>query len=46
MVEALAEKNLPCIKELKTDTSAEFVHLKLVDLLKDHFKLRPSLIER
>ena len=43
----MEEKNLiDCIPELNTDTSAEFVHLKLVDLLKKHFKERPSLIER
>jgi len=44
--EALVEKNLPVIKEIKTDISAEFVHIKLVDQLKDHFQLRQSLIER
>lgn len=46
LVEALTEKNLPVIKEVKTDTSAQFIHLKLVDLLKNHFKQRNSLIER
>jgi hypothetical protein len=46
VVEALAEKNLPCIKDVKTDISAAYVHIKLVDHLKDYFQLRPSLVER
>lgn len=46
LIEALAEKNLPCIKEVKTDISAAYVHIKLIDLLKDYFSLRPSLLER
>jgi signal recognition particle GTPase len=44
--EALVEKNLPVIKEVKTDITADYVHIKLIDLLKDHFEFRPSLIEK
>jgi len=31
MVAALEEKRIPWIKELKTDVSEQFVHLKMVD---------------
>jgi hypothetical protein len=31
---------------IKTDTSADFVFIKLMDLLKDRFQMRPDLIER
>lgn len=31
---------------IKTDTSADFVFIKLMDQLKDRFQMRPDLIER
>ena len=42
---ACEEKNI-AFSKLVTDTSAEFVHLKLSDMLKGHFPERRSLIER
>ena len=47
-VAALKEKGIPVIDELKTDTSAEFVFIKMTNdaRLKEHFQMRPDLIER
>lgn len=46
LVEACAEKNIQVIDNLKTDQSAEFVFVKLLDKLKDRIQMRPDLIER
>jgi hypothetical protein len=34
------------VANIKTDTSAEFVFVKLMDKLKERFQMRPDLIER
>lgn len=44
--EALREKGIPVIDDINTDTSAEFVFVKLVDRLKANFQMRPDLLER
>jgi len=38
-VEALKEKGIPAIEDLKTDVSADFVFIKMTNhpLLKEHF---------
>jgi hypothetical protein len=41
----MKEKGVPFV-EIKTDTSAEFVFIKLVDKLKAHLQMRPDLLER
>lgn len=43
---AFRDKGVPVIDNVKTDASAAFVFVKLLDQLKDHFQLRPDLIER
>jgi len=47
-VEALKEKGIPAIEDLKTDVSADFVFVKMTNdpLLREHFQMRPDLIER
>jgi len=42
---SLKERGVPFV-EIKTDTSAEFVFVKLVDKLKEHLQMRPDLLER
>jgi hypothetical protein len=45
--EGFTEKCGPkSIVTIKTDTSADFVFIKLMDHLKDRFQMRPDLIER
>lgn len=44
--EALKEKKVKVIQDLETDVSAEFVHIKLLEKLKEHIQHRPDLIER
>lgn len=44
--EQLREKKVKVIENLETDVSAEFVHIKLLEKLKEHIQYRPSLIER
>lgn len=46
LANAFREKGVPVLDNVKTDTSAAFVFVKLLDQLKDHFQLRPDLIER
>ena len=41
----MTERGVPFV-EIKTDTSAEFVFVKLVDKLKEHLQMRPDLLER
>ena len=43
---ALKEKNVPVLDDIKTDNSAEFVFVKLMQKLRDHFELRENLLER
>ena len=43
---ALEEKGVPIIDNIKTDVSADFVNVKLVDLLKDFITYRDDIIER
>ena len=43
---ALKEKNVFVIDEIKTDISAEYVFIKLLDRMKDNFSGRVDLIER
>jgi hypothetical protein len=47
-VAELKEKGIPVIPDLKSDTSAEFVFIKMTNdaRLKQHFQMRPDLIER
>ena len=47
-VAELKEKGIPVIPELKSDTSAEFVFIEMTNdaRLKQHFQMRPDLIER
>jgi adenylate/nucleoside-diphosphate kinase len=44
--EALKEKGVPVIEDINTDTSANFVFVKLNDKIKAHFQMRPDLLER
>ena len=44
--EALKEKGVPVIEGVDTDTSADFVFVKLNDKIKSHFQMRPDLLER
>jgi len=43
---ALKEKGVPYIDDIKTDTSADFVFVKLCDRLKENFQMRNDLVER
>jgi hypothetical protein len=43
---ALKEKQVFVIDDIKTDISAEYVHVKLVDRMKMNFAFRNNLIER
>lgn len=42
----LREKLVVVVDDIKGDLSAEFVHVKLIDRLKDNFALRRDIIER
>ena len=42
----MKEKKVKVIENLETDVSAEYVHIKLLEKLKEHIQLRPDLIER
>jgi hypothetical protein len=44
--EAIKEKGYPVLDNIKTDTSAEYVFVKLVDKLQDNFLRRDDLIEK
>jgi hypothetical protein len=44
--EALREKGVPVIDDIETETSADFVFVKLNDRIKSHFQMRPDLLER
>lgn len=44
--EAMKEKGYPVVDNFKTDTSAEYVFIKLNDKLQDHFLRRDDLIEK
>lgn len=46
LVETCTEKNIQVIDNLKTDQSAKFAFVKLLDKLKDRIQKRPDLIER
>lgn len=46
LAEALKEKGVPVIDDINTDTSADFVFIKLNDKIKAHFQMRPDLLER
>lgn len=46
LVETCTEKNIQVIDNLKTDQSAEFAFVKLLDKLKDRIQMRADLIER
>ena len=43
---ALKDKNVFVIDEIKTDISAEFVFIKILDKIQDHFVRRKDLIEK
>lgn len=43
---ALRDKQVIVIDDIKSDMSAEFVHVKLVDRIKDNFLSRKDIIER
>jgi hypothetical protein len=43
---ALKEKSVFVIDDIKTDISAEYVFIKMVDRMKDNFLYRNDLIER
>jgi hypothetical protein len=42
----LKEKQVVVIDDIKGDLSQEFVHVKLIDRLKDNFTHRKDIIER
>jgi hypothetical protein len=42
----LKEKQVICIDDIKADTSPEYVHIKILDKIKDHFNARKDLIEK
>ena len=44
--EALREKGVPVIDDIDTESSADFVFIKLNERLKQNFQQRPDLIER
>ena len=44
--EVIKEKGYPVLDNIKTDTSAEYVFVKLVDKLQDNFLRRDDLIEK
>jgi hypothetical protein len=44
--EALKEKGVPVIDDISTDTSADFVFVRLNDRIKAHLQMRPDLLER
>jgi hypothetical protein len=44
--EAIKEKGYPVLENIKTDTSAEYVFIKLINKLQDHFLRREDLIEK
>ena len=44
--EAIKEKGYPVLDNIKTDTTAEYVFVKLVDKLQDNFLRRDDLIEK
>lgn len=46
LIAELAQKGIPVIDDIRADTSADFVFLKLVDRLRPHFQMRPDLVER
>ena len=46
LVETCTEKSIQVIDNLKTDQSAKFAFVKLLDKLKDRIRKRPDLIER
>lgn len=43
---ALKDKNVYVIDDIKTDISADFVFIKILDKIKDNFLKRKDLIER
>lgn len=43
---ALKDKQVFVIDEIKSDISAEFVLIKILDRIKDNFQFRKDLIER
>jgi hypothetical protein len=47
-VQELKDKGIPVIDDLKADTSAEFIFIKMTNdaRLKKHIQMRPDLIER
>lgn len=46
LAQALRDKQVIVIDDIKGDLSADFVHLKLVDRVKDNFINRKDIIER
>lgn len=44
--EDLEAKKIKFIDTISTDTSADFVFLKIIDKLHENFRMRPDLIER
>jgi adenylate/nucleoside-diphosphate kinase len=46
LADALKEKGIPVIDDIRTDTSAQFVFMKLADRLRAHFQMRTDFIER
>lgn len=42
----LKDKHVFVIDDIKSDMSAEFVHIKLLDRIKDNFLFRKDIIER
>lgn len=45
-IQALKDKQVFVIDDIKGDMSAEFVHVKLLDRIKDNFAHRKDIIER
>lgn len=44
--QALKDKQVFVIDDIKSDTSADFINIKLLDRIKDNFQFRKDLIER
>jgi hypothetical protein len=45
-LEALKSKEVAVIEDIKGDLSADFVHIKILDRVKDNFGSRKDLIEK